>query len=179
MAIDSSDLTDAYDNEPENNGDRINMGAYGNTIEAMAGNDTDGDGLTDQNEQCYDNDCGNYNPYHPVTNPSGGDSDINLIDTDGDGWSDKIEVTYGSSPVDPSSLPNIPADGDINIDGQVDAAEVLLAHRIEQGQMTPTAEQFKHGDVAPLVGGIPTPNGVIDAGDLLLNQRKALGLVNF
>ncbi|MHC4917809.1 MAG: hypothetical protein ACYTGB_20220, partial [Planctomycetota bacterium] len=32
--IDAGDPADAYDNEPEDNGDRINMGAYGNTAQA-------------------------------------------------------------------------------------------------------------------------------------------------
>ncbi|MGB2963497.1 MAG: C1 family peptidase, partial [Anaerolineales bacterium] len=33
-AIDAGDPTSEYDNEPEPNGDRVNIGAYGNTIEA-------------------------------------------------------------------------------------------------------------------------------------------------
>ena len=33
--------------------------------------------------------------------------------------------------------------------------------------------------VAPLVGGVPAPNGIMDTADLLLIQRKALGLATF
>ena len=32
--IDAGDPLDDFTNEPENNGDRINIGAYGSTIEA-------------------------------------------------------------------------------------------------------------------------------------------------
>lgn len=175
IAIDSGDPTDSYINEPENNGDRINMGAYGNTVEAAIGVDTDGDELTDQNEVCYDGDCANYDPYDPIINPGGGDTNIALADTDNDGWSDKIEISYGSSPIDPLSLPTILPDGDINNDGQVNAVDVLLVQRIVTGLYTPTLEEFLHGDVAPL----SLPDGIIDTRDILLIQRKALGVINF
>lgn len=36
-----------------------------------------------------------------------------------------------------------------------------------------------HGDVAPLNAGIPDPDGVFNAADLLLIQRKIFGLVSF
>ena len=70
-------------------------------------------------------------------------------------------------------------DGDLNGDGVVDLADVLLANKIISGQMTPTADQLQHGDVAPLVNGVPAPNGVFDLGDLVVIVRKALGDVNF
>ena len=34
-------------------------------------------------------------------------------------------------------------------------------------------------DVAPLVGGVPMSDGVLNAGDLLLILRQALGQINF
>ena len=71
------------------------------------------------------------------------------------------------------------ADGDINGDGQVNAVDVLLAQRIVTGDYIPTAAEFVRGDVAPLSGGVPFPNGELNAGDVLLIQRKALGLINF
>jgi hypothetical protein len=107
MAIDAGDPLDDYANEPENNGNRINMGAYGNTTEAEVGNDTDGDGLTDQNERCYDGNCGNYSPYHPVNNPTGRDLDYTRADTDGDNFSDSQEITENSNPVDSNSIPSL------------------------------------------------------------------------
>ncbi|MHB8347171.1 MAG: IPT/TIG domain-containing protein [Acidiferrobacterales bacterium] len=70
-------------------------------------------------------------------------------------------------------------DGDLNGDGKVDGADVLLAQRIALGQIAPTPIQLILGDVAPLVNGVPSPNGQIDSADVLLIERKALGLVNY
>ncbi|WP_207891839.1 dockerin type I repeat-containing protein, partial [Thiogranum longum] len=71
------------------------------------------------------------------------------------------------------------ADGDINGDGQVNAADVLLAQRIIFGQYIPTAVEFERGDVAPLIGGVPSPDNTVNVADLLLIQRKALGIIDF
>lgn len=72
-----------------------------------------------------------------------------------------------------------PHDGDVNGDGVVNVADVLLAQRIALGMVTPTADQLAHGDVAPLMNGAPAPDGKIDTADVLVIERKALGLVNF
>lgn len=65
-------------------------------------------------------------------------------------------------------------DGDINGDGVVDAADVMLAQQIALGLISPTVSQLAHGDVAPSGG-----DGVIDAADVVLIRAKALGLVSF
>lgn len=70
-------------------------------------------------------------------------------------------------------------DGDINGDGVVDTADVLLAEQIASGLIAPTVSQLAHGDVAPLVNGVPAPDGMIDVRDVLIIERKAFGLVNF
>lgn len=67
------------------------------------------------------------------------------------------------------------ADGDLNGDGVVNVADVLLAERIALGLDVPTASQLLHSDVAP--AGIP--NGVIDGADVMRIRRKALGLEVF
>jgi hypothetical protein len=77
------------------------------------------------------------------------------------------------------AAPAFMPDGDLNSDGAVNAADVLLAMRIATGDLTPTAEQLVRGDVAPLVSGSPAPDGQINAGDVLLIQRKALGEIIF
>ncbi|MGB5281832.1 MAG: hypothetical protein WBN37_11000, partial [Arenicellales bacterium] len=105
LGIDAGDPVDDFSGEPENNGDRINMGAYGNTAEAAIGADADGDGLTDQNEQCFDGDCSTYNPFDAATNPTGEDLDMSKADTDGDGFIDLEEVSNGGNPLDVTSLP--------------------------------------------------------------------------
>lgn len=76
--------------------------------------DTDGDGLTNYEEACWDGNCGTYDPYDPVNNPAGEDTDINKYDTDGDGISDYDEKNiYGTMPTTPDS----DSDGDGIIDG--------------------------------------------------------------
>ncbi len=69
-------------------------------------------------------------------------------------------------------------DGDINLDGTVDIADALLALRIVIGTYSPSVQQFVHGDVAPLVGGAPAPDGIIDTGDVLAIMRNAVGLIS-
>jgi len=65
-----------------------------------------------------------------------------------------------------------PGTGDVNGDGNVDLADVILAQRIALGLITPTAEQKAAADVAPL----GDPDGVIDAADVALILRRALGI---
>lgn len=69
--------------------------------------------------------------------------------------------------------------GDLNGDGLVDLADAQLALRVSLGLETVTAELLEHGDVAPLVGGAPHPDGRIDAGDVLVILRKVVGLADF
>ncbi|MCX2982600.1 hypothetical protein EYC98_17190 [Halieaceae bacterium IMCC14734] len=67
------------------------------------------------------------------------------------------------------------ADGDINVDGKVDVIDVLLATRFALVMDTPDAGQLAHGNVAPLVGGVPAPtDSKIGVDDVLLIQKKAL-----
>ena len=65
------------------------------------------------------------------------------------------------------------ADGDLNFDGKVNAADILLATRIVTGLLTPTANQKIAGDVAPYVGGASLPDNAISGNDLLLITRVA------
>ncbi len=71
------------------------------------------------------------------------------------------------------------ASGDVNGDGFVNVADVLLAQRIVLGELPLTTNRRLRGDVAPLMGGAPDPNGSFDLGDVLIIQRKVMGLVNF
>jgi RHS repeat-associated protein len=65
-------------------------------------------------------------------------------------------------------------DGDLNRDGRLDAGDVLLAVRIAQGALAPSAEQLERGDVAPLELAPQSPSEV-NVGDLLLILRAAQG----
>jgi hypothetical protein len=101
-----------------------------------------------------------------------------LEDSDGDSFGDGVEVTNGSDPLDDTSFP-IVADGDLNDDGLVNVVDVLLAQRIVTGQLPLTQDYLDRGDVAPLLNGVPDSDGAFNLGDVLVIQRKALGLVNF
>lgn len=169
-AIDAGDPLAAYSNEPENNGDRINLGAYGNTSEATAGIDSDGDGLTNQSEWCYDGDCGNYAPYNPLVMGAGNDLNIDNIDTDGDGYSDADEIIAKSNPLNANSIP-VQADGDVNLDGLINVADVLLAQRHVLGMALLTPNGIAHADMYPPGGG----DGTVTVQDLLLVMRVVMG----
>jgi hypothetical protein len=67
--------------------------------------------------------------------------------------------------------------GNLGYNGTVgDAYRALL---IASGIVAPTAADMKNGDVAPLIGGVPHPDGKIDMGDVIVLLRKAVGLVTW
>lgn len=147
------DTTEWFDNDTDGIGDN-------------ADTDDDNDGLTDNQEDVNGNgvvDTGETNPM--------------VWDTDGDGFSDGIEVAVGTDPLDPSIFPV--ADGDLNSDGVVNAIDILIGRQILLNMVIPTADQLVHGDVAPLINGLPVSNGLFNLGDFLVIQRKATGIIDF
>ena len=64
--------------------------------------------------------------------------------------------------------------GDINADGQVNVADVLLAQLVLQGSYGLTNSQFLRADVAPRVAGNPAPDGQFNTGDLIVIMQLAL-----
>ena len=71
-------------------------------------------------------------------------------DSDDDTFSDGEEVAAGSDPLDSASTPSVEADGDLNDDGVVDIADVMLGQRILTGEVALTQGHIDRGDVAPL-----------------------------
>ncbi|MCM2356638.1 MAG: hypothetical protein NDI77_00640 [Geobacteraceae bacterium] len=71
------------------------------------------------------------------------------------------------------------ADGDFDGTGATDISDALKALRMATGLVEVTSLDMLHGDVAPLVDGVPTQNNAIDVADALLILRKAVGLVTF
>jgi hypothetical protein len=132
--------------------------------------DTDGDGLTDYQEVNWDGDSANYDP--------GRDLNPLDVDTDHDGFRDGMEVAAGYNPRDAASFP---VWGDINDDRVVDAIDVLLASRAVLGLASLSEAERTRGKVAPLISGTPQPTGSepLNAADLLLIERKALGEIVF
>jgi len=128
--VDAGDPFSDYNNEPEPNGGRVNMGAYGNTWEATTSElvDTDGDNLRDdweiQNFGNLDGDGSgdgdddgllDREEYRHLSDPNNADSDGDSLsdgeevslrtdplvkDTDNDGTPDAKELTQGTNPLD-------------------------------------------------------------------------------
>jgi large repetitive protein len=69
--------------------------------------------------------------------------------------------------------------GDLDGDGLVDIRDAQAALKVSLGMAPAGAAALAHGDVAPLVDGVPQPDGRIDAGDVLVILRKVVGLVDF
>ncbi|GFO70066.1 hypothetical protein GMLC_36450 [Geomonas limicola] len=69
--------------------------------------------------------------------------------------------------------------GDLTRDGRVDIADALKALQIAVGFATADADDLAVGDVGPLVGNVPQPDGVIDIEDALAILKKAVGSLNF
>jgi len=129
--------------------------------------DKDLDGLQDAVEDVNGNgivDTGETDPLNP--------------DTDGDGFTDGVEVAAGSDPLNAGSYPVI-ANGDVNGDGYVDIRDLLRAQQILNGQYIPSQVEQDRWDVAPLVNGVPQPNHQNDLGDYLILLRKVTGEINF
>jgi|GEM_PF-2261242 len=70
--------------------------------------DSDADGVSDDFEAGYDGNAAVYNPYNPLSNPSGTDMDALYDDTDYDGSKDFDELKLGPDPLDASSYPALP-----------------------------------------------------------------------
>ena len=111
--IDAGDPASDYSSEPEPNGGRINMGAYGGTAEAATNTiDSDNDGLYDylENAGCTetidaDTDDDGISDGAEDTNKNGvvdpGETDPCSIDTDGDGIQDGTELGITEPVPDP------------------------------------------------------------------------------
>lgn len=132
--------------------------------------DSDNDSLTDYQEVAWDDDETAYS--------AGLDTNPLNSDTDGDGVIDGTESLAGTNPLDDMSAP---VWGDIDNNGVVNAADVLIASRAALSQVTLTSEQLARGNVAPLVGGKPAsiPGDDFNVADLLLITGKATGAMSF
>ena len=183
---DGDNLLDSYhDNCPSvANRDRADTDGdgEGNACDA----DDDNDGLTDAFEQEY-----GYNPLISGEQETDEDNDgLNalgeqasgthpkLADTDEDGINDGVEVgdPYGSDPLDENSYRG---NGDANENSSIEAGDLLICTRVAIGEESQTPQYEFHCDAAPASAeGIPQPDGVINAGDVIRIQRKALGVAS-
>ena len=132
--------------------------------------DSDDDGLTDYQEVAWDHDDLAYTSLQ--------DTDPLNPDTDADGVIDGTEALAGFDPLDNTS---VLVWGDIDNNGVVNAADVLIASRAALDLVTLSNEQLARGNVAPLVGGQPAsaPDDDFNVADLLLITGKATGAMSF
>jgi thermitase len=163
-------IPDSTDADDDNDGLSDSLEASLGTDPLLA--DTDGDGLTDYEEVAWGGGPSTYSP--------GMDLDPLRADTDGDGFGDGMEIAAGH---DPLVAADTPVWGDINDDGMVNAADVLVATRAVLGLVDLTNDEAVRGNLAPLANGAPhyppLDGPDLDLADLLLIQRKALGLTAF
>jgi hypothetical protein len=68
---------------------------------------------------------------------------------------------------------------DINNDGVVNTADLLIGMQILTGQIAATPDQITRGDVAPLLNGTPAPDGQFNPGDYAVLLRKVTGAISF
>jgi hypothetical protein len=69
--------------------------------------------------------------------------------------------------------------GDINGDGKIDLADAQRMLGIAVGRIQATAADLKNADVAPLINGLPAPDGVIGIGDVVVILRRIVGSVTW
>jgi len=86
------------------------------------------------------------------------------------------DANTNSSVAQRNAIYSMTSSGDMSGDGQVDVSDALMALRIAVNLGTPTADELKRGDVAPLVHGVSVPDGKMDIEDVILILRKAVGL---
>jgi hypothetical protein len=164
--------------DPDRDGDGIANGADDYPALAQERLDADQDGTPDTADIDDDNDG-----LLDVDELLAG-LDPRDADTDGDSFRDNVELAKGRDPLDAADRP-LP-DGDVFPlgplpDGVVDARDELLIHRVLRGLVTvPPADYetfLRHADVAPLVGGQPSPGNGFDAADAMVLTRRVRGMV--
>lgn len=60
-----------------------------------------------------------------------------------------------------------------------DISDALRALKISLGMLPATAADLQNGDVGPLTGGVPQPDGVINLGDAVVLLRRSLNMASW
>jgi cytochrome c peroxidase len=104
-----------------------------------------------------------------ITGLAGGLNTITAIATD----------PAGNTAIKIAAITYSLADGNFKGTGVTDISDALKAMRIAVGLVPVTPQDLLHGDVAPLVNGVPAPDNTINIADALMILRKVAGLVSF
>jgi hypothetical protein len=75
--------------------------------------------------------------------------------------------------------PALDHDGDINVDGAVDVADLLWAYQAMTNIRSLGPVETLHADVAPLADGIPVPDGEFNTADVAVLLRMLLHGIDF
>ena len=133
-------------------------------------------------EMQFSNDGVSYTPFEPyattrtwILNGGTGVRTVYVKFKDGTGT---IYAPYSAEIVLSAAAAAIPI-GDLNGDRIVDIADALRALQISVGLFQSTVDERIRGDVAPLVTGKPSPDGVIDSGDVLIILKRLLALTTW
>lgn len=177
---DADGVLNLYDNCP-NDANPLQEDNDSDDIGDVCDPDDDNDGLSDEDEAVYGS--------NPFVADSDGDTILDgdevhvygtdpvKADTDGDSFNDGEEIAAGSSPTDPNDIPGA-ASGDINYDGYIDTADLVLMTRFVVNDVTPDTNQKLRADVAPRIGDSAAPDGTLNAADLMILQRLVLGVIS-
>lgn len=66
-----------------------------------------------------------------------------------------------------------------NSTGTPTLSDFIITAQIAMGVLTPTPLQLQHADVAPLINGLPAPDGIMNIGDALLILRRVSGMISW
>jgi hypothetical protein len=67
----------------------------------------------------------------------------------------------------------------MNGDGKVDISDAFKLLEIAVGRVSATAADLQNGDVAPLINGKSSPDGVIGIGDVVIILRRIVGTISW
>jgi lysophospholipase L1-like esterase len=78
-----------------------------------------------------------------------------------------------------ASIQAVLPDGDITEDNTIDIADYLHGLQYLLGNRTLSTDAINKGDVAPLLNGVPDPDGMLGTGDVMVLLRMILYGINF
>lgn len=133
-------------------------------------------------EMQFSNDGVSYTPFEPYATTRGwalnGGDGVKTVYVQFKDGTGTVYPPYSAEITLSASAATTPI-GDLNGDAAVSLADALRALQISVGLFQPTVNERVRGDVAPLAAGKPSPDGVIDSGDVLIILKRVLALTTW